>query len=105
MIILGVASVAASKSLTPEQRVQRARIAANTRWGRDSERKANAERAQAGLLERFRRDVLEHDPYIAEPELTERAKALRKAHMARLAFASSKARRTLESDTDGGHAA
>lgn len=84
--------MAASNSLTPEQRAQRARIAAYSRWSRHADRKAAAEKAQSGLLERFRQEVLTADPDVAEPELTVRAKALRKAHMVRLAFQSSKAR-------------
>lgn len=77
--------------LTPEQRTQRARIAALTRWSRENP-KANAERGQDGLLEKFRREVLEPDPAVVEPELTRRAEAARKAHMARLAYRSAKVR-------------
>lgn len=77
--------------LTPEQRTMRARKAALTRWSRETPA-ANAQRGQAGLLDRFRRQVLEHDPSVTEPELTRRAEALRRAHMIDLAFRSSKAR-------------
>lgn len=78
-------------NLTPEQRTQRARLAALTRWSKEDPA-ANAARGQAGLLDRFRREVLEHDSTVVEPELTRRAEATRKAHMTRLAFESSKAR-------------
>jgi hypothetical protein len=78
-------------ALTPEQRSQRARIAALTRWSREDPR-PNAHRGQAGLLDGFRRKALEYDPNVVEPELTRRAEALRRAHMAQLAFRSSKAR-------------
>lgn len=77
--------------LTAEQRAQRARIAALTRWSKESPA-ANAARGQAGLHERFRREVLAADPTVTEPELTRRAECLRRLHMQRLAFASSKAR-------------
>ncbi len=58
-------------SLTPEQRSLRASIAAITRWARENPA-ANAARAQAGLLERFRREVLAADPSVNEPELSRR---------------------------------
>ncbi len=44
--------------LTPEQRILRAEIAANTRWSTESG-KANALRAQAGLKARFIREARE----------------------------------------------
>lgn len=81
------------KSLNAAQRSQRARIAALTRWSKENPA-ATAARGQAGLLEKFRRQVLDHDPTVVEPELTRRAQAARKAHMQRLAFQSSKARST-----------
>ncbi|MCP2255091.1 hypothetical protein LY13_003865 [Prauserella aidingensis] len=85
--------MAKSTSLTPEQRSQRARIAALARWAKESPG-ANAARGQAGLLERFRREVLDADPEIVEPELSRRAEAARRLHMQRLAFKSSRARTT-----------
>lgn len=59
-------------SLTPEQRSLRASIAAFTRWARENPA-ASAARALAGLLERFRREVLAADPSVNEPELSRRA--------------------------------
>ena len=59
-------------SLTPEQRSLRASPAAFTRWARENPT-ANAARAHAGLLERFRREVLAADPSVNEPELSRRA--------------------------------
>lgn len=79
------------KSLTLEQRSQRGRIAALTRWSKENPA-ANAARGQAGLLDKFRREVLADDPTVVEPELTRRAEAKRKLHMSRLAYRSSKAR-------------
>jgi hypothetical protein len=76
-------------SLTPAQRSQRARLAALTRWSRENAAAAAA-RGQAGLLEKFRREVLAADPQVAEPELTRRAEAARRAHMTRLAFQRSR---------------
>lgn len=83
--------MAAATSLTPEQRSQRARIAALSRWAKESPA-ANASRGQAGLLEKFRKQVLADDAGVQEPELTRRAEAARRAHMARLSFKASKAR-------------
>jgi hypothetical protein len=81
--------LAASKSLTPSQRTQRARIAALKRWSQEDPQ-ANA--GQAGPLDRFRREIVAEQGDIAEPELTRRAEARRREHMARLAFQASRAR-------------
>lgn len=86
-------------SLTPEQRSLRARIAANTRWSAENG-KANAQRAQAGLRAKFRRAVAEKSPGLSDAELDRRADAAYRAHMARLAFASSKARRARRGGDD-----
>lgn len=77
--------------LTPEQRSLRARIAANTRWSAENG-KANAQRAQSGLRAKFRRQVEADSPGLSAAELDRRAEAAYRAHMGRLAFASSKAR-------------
>lgn len=76
--------------LTPEQRSQRARLAALTRWSKEDP-SANAARGQAGLLAKFEQQV---DPNneLPAPERQRRAQAARRAHMISLAFRSSKAR-------------
>lgn len=84
--------MAASISLTPEQRTMRARLAALTRWSQEDNPKANGQRAQAGLREKFRREVAQQFPDLAPAELERRADAAYRAHMVRLALASSKAR-------------
>lgn len=89
-------------SLTPEQRSQRARIAALARWAKETP-SANAARGQSGLLEKFRQQVLADDPNVAEPELSRRAEAARRLHMQRLAFKASRARsktKAAESELD-----
>lgn len=78
-------------SLTPEQLSLRARLAALTRWSTEDPR-PTAERAQRGLRARFERETRERFPNLPGDELARRAEAAFKAHMARLAFASSKAR-------------
>lgn len=88
-------------ALTPEQRSQRARKAALTRWSKENPA-ANAARGQAGLLARFERQV---DPTNELPtaERARRAECARRAHMVGLAYQSSKAsaRRADGVRTDG----
>jgi hypothetical protein len=83
--------LAASKTLTATQRSQRARMAALRRWSQEDPQ-ANAARGQAGLLERFRREIVAEQGDVAEPELTRRAIARRREHMTRLSFQASRAR-------------
>jgi hypothetical protein len=85
--------------LTREQRSIRASIAAHTRWSREDPA-ANAQRGQAGLLARFDREVREAEPGLSEAEYSRRAGCAYKAHMARLALASSKARTRKASSGD-----
>jgi hypothetical protein len=77
--------------LTPEQRTLRGRKAAHTRWANEDPA-ANAERGQRGLRARFDREVREAAPGLTEAEYERRAESAYQAHMAGLAFASSKAR-------------
>jgi hypothetical protein len=77
-------------TLTPTQRVQRARIAALTRWSKEDPR-ANAERAQAGLQRKFYDQT---DPELLEAERHRRATAAYRAHMSRIAFQRSKRQTT-----------
>jgi hypothetical protein len=84
--------LAASKTLTPGECALRARLAAHARWSQEDP-SVNAKRGQAGLLDRFRRDIIAEQGDIAEPELTRRAQARRREHMARIAFNRSRARK------------
>lgn len=84
--------MAASKTLTSSERVLRARLAAHKRWSQEDPQ-ANAVRAQAGLLDKFRREIVAEQGDIAEPELTRRAQARRREHMTRIAFKRSRAAR------------
>lgn len=68
-----------------------ASVAAFHRWARHDPR-AHGQVMQAGLLDKFRREVQEHDSTVVEPELSRRAECLRRAHMRRLALKSAKAR-------------
>lgn len=76
--------------LTPEQRRLRGQIAAHARWSQEDPT-ANAIRGQAGLLAKFEREV-DPDGVLPPAERARRAESARRAHMTRLALASSKAR-------------
>lgn len=89
--------MAASKTLTPQQRALRASIAANARWARDGDRKANGERGQAGLQGRFEREV-DPDGILPEKERKRRAENARREYMKRLAYKSSRARSASQRD-------
>jgi hypothetical protein len=75
----------------PADRRAVATIAALTRWSQEDP-KANAERGQAGLVAKFRQQV-DPDNRLPEAERERRARSAYRAHMQRLALASSKARR------------
>lgn len=77
-------------SLTPEQRSMRARIAAHARWAKEDPKPA-AQRMRSGIIARFEREV-DPEGQLPPAERRRRAEAARRAHMTRLAFASSKAR-------------
>lgn len=77
-------------SLSPEQRSMRASIAANERWSREDPRPAMA-RARAGWMRSFEHRV-DPDLTLSPEERARRAHAAMRAHMGRLALASSRAR-------------
>src|SRR5262245_4038326 len=80
-------------SLTPSQRSLRARVAA---FALHAQGRTTTGPATAGFLARFEREVIEAaaagGEQLAQEEVTRRAGVLRKAHMTRLALASSRAR-------------
>lgn len=79
------------RSLTPEQRSTRARIAAQAMHAKHDGRVVTA-KARATFLARFEREA-DPDRVLSLEERGRRAEHLRRAHFARLALASSKARR------------
>jgi hypothetical protein len=79
-------------SLTPEQRSLRARLAAEARWAKDRDCKANARRAQKGLWAKFLREARAEFADLSEGDIEKRAEHAYKAHMLGLAFKSSRAR-------------
>lgn len=80
--------MAASTRLTPEQRSLRSSVAGNTRWAAHP---PQMDAAHAGFLATFLREV---DPNneLEDAERARRAHCALRAHMRKLAFASSKAR-------------
>lgn len=85
--------------LTPEQRRQRARLAALSRWAKEDPT-LQALKLQAGIRAKFEREV---DPNneLAPVERGRRAEAARKAHLARIALKSSRARAARKARASG----
>lgn len=67
----------------PTIRTANARIAALERWAHEDP-KANAERGQAGLRDKFRREITAEHPELTEAEIFRRADCAYRAHMARI---------------------
>jgi hypothetical protein len=80
-----------AEPLTPEQRAMRARLAGLTRWSREPDRAAATRPALDGFMARFERQVDPNNELDPETR-AQLADAARRAHMARLALASSRAR-------------
>jgi hypothetical protein len=78
-------------SLTAEQRSLRASIGGHARAGKYDGREITAY-ARAGFRQRFLKQVDAASPDLPEPERQRRADHLLRAHMQRLALASSRAR-------------
>lgn len=78
-------------NLSPAERTLRARLAAHTKWATHDPVEGTA-KARAAFLDRFDREV-DPDGVLDPVERARRAEHARKAHMARLALASAKARR------------
>lgn len=77
--------------LSPEQRATRASLAAYARWAKEDPT-PNARRATDGLRAKFERETREEFPDLPDAEINRRAECAFRAHMQRLALASSKAR-------------
>jgi hypothetical protein len=85
--------VAASTSLTPSQRSQRASIAALARWAQEDPT-PGAQRGQAGLQAKFVRQAAEaaaaKGEVLTEQELARRGEVLYRLHMRRIRFNASR---------------
>jgi len=77
--------------LTPEQRSLRARIASHESWARTPDASARTAPGRKAFLDRFEKQV-DPDGTLSPAERERRARAAFRAHMSKLAFASSKAR-------------
>jgi hypothetical protein len=78
--------------LTSGERTLRARTAAYAKHALHDPTVA-AVSGQAGLLERFRLQVIERDPSLSEVEIERRVECRRKQHMTALSLKAVKARR------------
>jgi hypothetical protein len=78
--------------MTPEQRSMRARVAAHTRWSQHDPVSGTAA-ARRALNDQFER-MVDPDHELPTDERSRRAASARKAYFARLALASSRARRS-----------
>lgn len=83
--------MAASASLSPQERVLRARLAAQTRWAHEDPREGTR-KARATFLAGFE-DKVDPDRILQTDERERRAASLRKAHFTKLALASAGSRR------------
>jgi hypothetical protein len=77
--------------LTPEQRALRSKIAAHVQWSKEPDPTARTAKARKTFLDRFEREA-DPDGVLPPEERTRRAEHLRKAHFARMALASARAR-------------
>lgn len=74
------------ETLTPEQRSQRARIAAAVSWANTTDRSARGRNAQDGLRRKFEREARELHPDASEEHIAKAAESLYKAHFARITY-------------------
>lgn len=88
-----------SKSLTPQQRSQRARIAAHTKWAH-TDPVAGTAAARARFLETFIEQV-DPERKLPEAERLRRAESARSAYFAALAYKSARKRQSRRADQGG----
>lgn len=78
--------------MTPEERRLRAQIAAHAQWSREADPTGRTAKARAAFLRKFERQARELHPNGSPELITRTAEHLRRAHFARLALASARAR-------------
>lgn len=78
-------------SLTPEQRVLRAQIAAHVQWSKTEDPAEHTAPARKAFLDRFEREV-DPDGALPPEERARRASHARQAYFKRLALKSARAR-------------
>ena len=79
--------------LSPAERRLRAQVAVHTSWANTTDRRARTAPATAASMARFEK-LVDPDGVLPAEERAARAESARKAHMARLALASARARRS-----------
>jgi hypothetical protein len=79
-------------SLTPEQRILRARAAVTTSWANTPDRTERTRPAREAFLARFA-DQVDPDRVLPEAERARRAEHAKRAYFLRLAYRSSRAAR------------
>jgi hypothetical protein len=79
-------------ALTPSERTQRARLAANIGWAFTQDRSARTAPARRAAFAKFEK-LVDPDGVLSVAERAKRAESLRKAHLQRMALRSAKARR------------
>jgi hypothetical protein len=84
-------------ALSPSQRALRASIASNTGWANTADPSKRTEPGRKAFLRRFE-DEVDPDRVLPAAERRRRAEYAKRAHMARLAFLSAKARRRRKVD-------
>lgn len=103
-----MAQPSAERSLTPEERTLRAKLAAHSRWAQVEDRTEETAAGRAAFELRFLREV-DPDNKLDPAERQRRAENARKAYFAKLALKSAVARRkraaAKRTASDGGEAA
>jgi hypothetical protein len=103
---------AARTGMTPEERHERAALAAHRRWGTVSDRVAELAPARAGFVKKLE-DQIDPDRQLPADVLAKRVENLRQAHMHKMCLAALKASRLakekrqaeLQGNSGGDHAA
>lgn len=80
------------RALTPEQRSQRARIAANTKWGKTADRTAATAPATRAWNAKFEQ-LADPDGRMTPEQRARAAESLKRAHFQRMAYRSAQVRR------------
>lgn len=78
--------------MTPEERKQRAKLAAHISWAKTSDPAARTANARAAALDRFEKQA-DPDGVLPPAERARIAEHLKKAHFARMALESARRRR------------
>jgi hypothetical protein len=77
--------------LTPEQRTLRAQIAANTRWGKETDRLAATAPGRRAAFAHFEK-LADPDGVLPEAQRHEMGKSLQRAHLQRISLKASRSK-------------